>query len=121
MHTCQLVLSRRKPEPEDTLTLQRRVFIKSFHTWPLFLCPHGVPRHHPHHRPGKRPCTVTYHVMHLATKTADSIFNFLYIAKEEICVQYFKNLLSKYHAHPSYAQQFLFVNLPNCAAQCQIS
>jgi len=41
--------------------------------------------------------------MHIATKTADGIFDFLYIAKEEIYVQYFKNLPSKYHARPSHA------------------
>jgi len=56
--------------------------------------------------------------MHLATKAADGIRDFLYVAKEEIYVQYVKNLPNIYHAHPSYAQQFLSVNLSNRAVQC---
>jgi hypothetical protein len=33
-----------------------------------------------------------YRVMHLATKIADSNCDFLYVAKEEICVQYLENM-----------------------------
>jgi len=90
---CMLiVLSRRRPEPKDALTLQRRVFIKSHDGRHLFLCPDGVPHHNPRHRPGKRlHAIMKYCVMHLASNSTDSNRDFLYIAKEKSMCNTYKS------------------------------
>jgi len=111
VHKCQLVLSRWKLEAKDILTLQHRFFIKSYHTRPLFLCPDGVPHHNSCRRPEKK--TVCRDVISRDASSNHNrwhICDFLYVAKEEIYVQYLKICqINTLHTHHTPNSSFLYM------------
>jgi len=108
-----IMLSRRRLESKDALTLHRRVFIKLHDAQPLFLCPH----HSPCHRPGKRlRAVMKYRVMHVASNTADSNRCFHYIAKEKSMCSTYKNC--QINAKTPWHQSFFSLNFLIFAMLC---